>query len=562
MMVETERGASLLWIVSVAALAFCLLSLLVGAAGPQSDAYELTYAYNCFNNTHHSEGVCPGGVQLTQGQTFVAEVNRLDPLYQYVAVQVFPFMRAGSATPNQTDLLLNVTLFGKNRERLVLLWNRLVINNVQCFQEGAACTSFYLLDEPELDWPAYVLQATIPGGSSATFLGDFLFQWEATNPGGREKQTKTFQGKLKKKKKTDYSRLEVGIRLTFAFLCIGLLVWYSIQLYRIGQRAWTMEQTWMLFLLFALIWFNNPLYPLQVYTDVSFYPVLFVLFEACFMSAWILYALVYLDMIRADYNHRVDWKHPMTWLKCGAVFLYFVLTVALYMWEQVLFLNDPIVKPSSLAGPSALFYVVALCYVGLVFWIGALVVLVFPLLSRAVRNASAPPRQEQRPPPPASSPSVEGEVSASSSAASSVASDLEDSRVEEWHEVTSRGAATTAVPVQASAGAVVSSHPEALRLRLLHSIGPIVLVVLSSLASIVAGTVGPFGRTAPSFVFFHALYNTVIVYWIAGYWPVGTGTKIVRRNTSERSPLVANPFAASERQADEAAEQGEAPLFA
>jgi hypothetical protein len=94
-------------------------------------------------------------------------------------------MRLASAVPNDTDLTFNVSLFGKNRDRLVLLWNRVVVNNVQCFEAGQSCSSFYLIDEPELDWPSYVLHVNVPGGSSASFLGDFLFRWEATNPGER-----------------------------------------------------------------------------------------------------------------------------------------------------------------------------------------------------------------------------------------------------------------------------------------------------------------------------------------------------------------------------------------
>jgi len=87
------------------------------------------------------------------------------------------------------------------------------------------------------------------------------------------------------------------------------------------------------------------------------------------------------------------------------------------------------------------------------------------------------------------------------------------------------------------------------------------------LMNIIGGSVGPFGRTAPSFMFFHALHNAVLFYWVAGFWPVGTvgarrdASAPQRRNvdSAERLPLVSNPFAASERHADEPEERE--PIF-
>lgn len=551
MRVETDKGVTYLWFAAVIGLAFCFLFLLIGVAGPQSDAYDLQYAYNCFNNTHHGETKCPGGVDLVSGERFTSEVSRMDPLFQYLALQVFPFMRRGAPSPNQTFLTLNVTLYGKNRERLVFLWNRVVVNYVECDQDGVACSGFYLVDEPTLEWPSYVLEAHIPDSSpGASFLGDFLFQWEAANP--------------------QFTQEEMGVRITLAIIAIAVLSWYSFRLYQVGQRAWTMEQTWMLMLLSALVWFNNPFYPLSVLSDVPLFPVLFALFEALYQALWILYGLMYLRMILADDNLRgVNWKNPVSWLVCAAVFLYFVLSVSLFVWEQVLFVNDPIVKPATLTGPSILFFVVSITYFLLCAWMGLLVVMIFPRLLRAQRAAAAAP------PAPRSSnvtvaPAASSVASAAPVSTNEVPSEAEEARTEEWseswREVTSTGAAATTVAV--AAGETATERPDALRLRLLHSVGPLLLTVVCTLMNIVGGSVGPFGRTAPSFMFFHALHNVVLFYWIAGFWPVGTvgASRSVapqRGNIGgdggERLPLVSNPFAASERQADEPGERE--PIF-
>ncbi len=88
MRVETNGGASFLWFAAVGCLGFMLLCLLIGLAGPQNDAFAFSYAYNCNNNTRHAESPCVGGVELTSGQLFVSEIDLMDPLFQYVAVQV------------------------------------------------------------------------------------------------------------------------------------------------------------------------------------------------------------------------------------------------------------------------------------------------------------------------------------------------------------------------------------------------------------------------------------------------------------------------------------------
>lgn len=124
-----------------------------------------------------------------------------------------------------------------------------------------------------------------------------------------------------------------------------------------------MEQWWGLLLLYCLVLLNNPLFPAGVYTTTAAFPVLFAVFEGFFMSVWLLYCLLYLDMVRLR-EDRVFWGSLLTILKVAAVVVYFILSVALYMWQEVLLVNDPILQPSTMIGPSILFYIVALTYTG------------------------------------------------------------------------------------------------------------------------------------------------------------------------------------------------------
>jgi hypothetical protein len=421
----------------------------------------------------------------------------------------------------------------------VQVWTRQVSNDVQCLFDGTACSTFYLVDEPELFYTKYIVDVSIPGGSDATFLGDFLFQWEANDP--------------------DYLREQMGVRYALFIVSGFVLVWYAVRLGQVGYRQWTMEQNWSLALGIMLMAYNNPLFPLQVYTADAFWPVVFVLMEGAFLAAFLLYCLLYLDMIRSDEHYRVAWDTPLPWLKVAAVFVYLVLSVALFMWEQVLFLRDPIVKPSTLAGPSALFYVVGLCYALLVCWLIVLLIFIAPRFSAFVRDKasvaaprrSAPPAERPAPPP---RPGSEGN-----------ADESEAEQGPEWNEVTSQGGASSSrtLPEQPDAAEAVAplSAADSSRLKLMHSCGPMMLVAGCTLVNLLAGSVGPFGSSAPSFMFFHTLYNATVLFWICGYWPVGqSGATVVRVSSNERQPLVPNPFAASERQTDQS-EDREVSLF-
>jgi len=90
-----------------------------------------------------------------------------------------------------------------------------------------------------------------------------------------------------------------------------------------------------------------------------------------------------------------------------------------------------------------------------------LVVMIFPRLLRAQRAAAVAPAAAAPPPPPVS--------------ANEVPSEAEEARTEEWsdswREVTSTGAAASSVAV--AAGETATERPDALRLRLLHSLGPL-----------------------------------------------------------------------------------------
>jgi len=65
---------------------------------------------------------------------------------------------------------------------------------------------------------------------------------------------------------------------------------------------------------------------------------------------------------------------------------------------------------------------------------------------------------------------------------------------------------------------------------------PTLGVIISVLVGIFMGTIGPFGRDSPSFVYYLVLYNLYVYVMLWGYWPVDQSFD--GANPSEKSTLV------------------------
>ena len=66
-------------------------------------------------------------------------------------------------------------------------------------------------------------------------------------------------------------------------------------------------------------------------------------------------------------------------------------------------------------------------------------------------------------------------------------------------------------------------------------------------------TIRPFARTAAGFMYFHILYNAVLIFWAYGYWPLGS-EEAATRPLDDRTALVNtanNPFSGTGRDEEE-----------
>jgi hypothetical protein len=97
-----------------------------------------------------------------------------------------------------------------------------------------------------------------------------------------------------------------GFKLCFAF--IAFFRWLQWRCIISEVPSASVEQRWIGLLLFALVLFNDPLYPLQLHvhslSSSAFLPVLAVIFQATFWATLLLFWLVVFDHFRLEMDQK------------------------------------------------------------------------------------------------------------------------------------------------------------------------------------------------------------------------------------------------------------------
>lgn len=84
--------------------------------------------------------------------------------------------------------------------------------------------------------------------------------------------------------------------------------------------------------------------------------------------------------------------------------------------------------------------------------------------------------------------------------------------------------------------AITSEKRQDRKIRFYFFAIPSLLAVMAVLTGVFTGTIGPFGRDTPSFVFFISMFNVYTYLLLWGYWPVGTSVMSGKNNVPFHLP--------------------------
>ncbi|KAL9646904.1 hypothetical protein ABK040_013764 [Willaertia magna] len=137
-----------------------------------------------------------------------------------------------------------------------------------------------------------------------------------------------------------FTRYEIGFR--YAFLITSILIFVLFIIFtRFKQqfRVWHTEQKWIAFMLFGLIFYNNPFYIIQYYSDIFLFPLINIIFRVSFIAVLLLSFLIFSHSIYAKDNDKgiIGFYLP----KILLIGLLWALTVLSFIFTQISKKTDP-----------------------------------------------------------------------------------------------------------------------------------------------------------------------------------------------------------------------------
>lgn len=189
--------------------------------------------------------------------------------------------------------------------------------NLHCKDEE--CNLFSILHLDYLHVKQYSVELKIYGLNDIAGLQikDYSFTFNSYNP--------------------SFTKLELCVRFGFLFTTFVVIIMYTKSLKKFSVRDWSIEQKWMFILLRSLLFFNNPLFPLCVLVDSWLPHVWDALFQSTFFALVLVFWLSVYHGVRQNDRNFLTFYIP----KFFIVFLMWLLSLILLLWQQWTSLDDP-----------------------------------------------------------------------------------------------------------------------------------------------------------------------------------------------------------------------------
>jgi len=342
------------------ACTWLLISIIIGASGPNiHDSYQY-FAYDCPHHSHNWSSYCEG-IQMSQGISWVQTFPEVGLLNRFWALRVIPY------TNNQTSfnglpLQTEVTLLGHDPHEGTNIWYLLTVNEtktelISCDGEQTKCQSFIVAFEDFIKYPIYQIQIRFPDPSQRSWIGDVGFEFIMGHPGE--------------------ARLEIGFHVTYLIISVCFTVFFFLRMKKIPLEDWNWEQRSISLLLISLIFYNNFFFPFTYATRGWFFPFMSSLLEVTFRSLILLFWILMADKLRRE-EIRFDFSLEHV-PKLVAVTVYGILTLILFAWTSINLETDPI-ESNEISGIQVMFYIVIIAWIAIIVWIIVLSVLTLPII--------------------------------------------------------------------------------------------------------------------------------------------------------------------------------------
>jgi hypothetical protein len=356
---ETEQRSMSMWLQSLPKKAFVVIflvmmtlfgaSIVIGIFGPQIYTRHTFSSWNCTNeNLTKFDPLLCSGVDLSLNTTeWTGILHNMNKLNQQIRLLVSPanvFMEGIIA-----DLTFRILITGVTKEaaETTVIFDSARTREISCPKNTLWCNNVYLIQIPFIDYTDYEFRISITESPKTGWVHDTRFTFEYVT--------------------TSYTLFELWFRFVFLVATFGMIIWFVVTLRKFKWRDWAIEQRWTSILLFCLLGYNNPFFPLTILAKGWFPIFLNECLTTTFFATLLLYWLVVFDGIRPE-----SLKKPQLLFygpKVGFIFVCWALTIALLTWSKVTQVDNPthdaVTQLSSYLFLAIIMLLLVICYV---FW--------------------------------------------------------------------------------------------------------------------------------------------------------------------------------------------------
>eukprot|EP01114_Cavostelium_apophysatum_P014326 TRINITY_DN3687_c1_g1_i1.p1 TRINITY_DN3687_c1_g1~~TRINITY_DN3687_c1_g1_i1.p1 ORF type:complete len:474 (+),score=94.11 TRINITY_DN3687_c1_g1_i1:153-1574(+) len=307
-----------------------IVCIIIGAVGPA--AYDSIFysAYDCPNGGKTYDPITCNGVDLTQnGSSWSGEIFNLTHLSQELYLTATIDNKNTSAGIDAKYPVRVISIEG--RDSSTVPWNLLSSNvthqrTLKCPEGRSQCDTITIVHEIFVQYSSYRVNASFDfTGLPTAQIGDVIFEYYFVDH--------------------QYTLFELWFRFTFLIITIAIIITYAHRLKSYSYSEWTFEQKWGAGLLFGLLAYDNPFYPMEILANGWFPIFLNRLLYASFIVLLLFFWLTLFDGIRMEASQRnfKSFYLPKI-LLLGA---FWICGIVVYTWSQLHQRSDPVYNTAS-----------------------------------------------------------------------------------------------------------------------------------------------------------------------------------------------------------------------
>lgn len=221
---------------------------------------------------------------------------------------------------------------------------------VKCVNAKKFCDSMIVMNVPYIDYQSYQFNVTAEDAFGKGYQ-NVKYYFAVMN--------------------ANFTLFELWFRFFFLVTTVVVIILYAIKLRGFEWKDWAIEQRWVAFLLFGLLGYNNPLFPLTVLLDGAFWPFLDQVMLASFLVLLMFFWIIMFDGIRTE--PQLQTLRTFYLPKFIMLAIFWIAAVVIFTWIELSQIRSPGVDVYAQPAFLVFYIIMILLLVIYLFWLSYVV---------------------------------------------------------------------------------------------------------------------------------------------------------------------------------------------